>query len=298
MDKEQIRLTSEEDWNKIWGRSSASLSGEPPRHAEKLKKYVQNVLGSEKYERIFQHSENSFWSICSEFLPKKQGLKILEIGSAPGLNLVKFNQKFGYVPYGVEYSKIGAELNRNIFLLHNLDADHVIHADLFSEEFQAQYGGYFDLVVSRGFIEHFSNPREAIEKHSSLLKEGGICVITIPSLPLIKHILGFLLCREVLEQHNLTIREKGSFGELFKATDLAILFLDYYGIVDLTFPLVGRKYQRIMIRLLYGCQAFLSCAGYLLFKEKDVKSRVLSPFLICIAKKQIDHANPSRSASN
>ena len=66
-------------------------------------------------------------------------LSVVEIGSAPGRNLIKFNNNYGYIPYGIEYAKSGVNINRRIFEENNISPDNVIHADFFNEEFHNKY---------------------------------------------------------------------------------------------------------------------------------------------------------------
>ena len=110
------------------------------------------------------------WQVVyPQFLPENKHAKALEIGSAPGHFLVKLYQTFGYTPFGVEYSNSGVEITRKIFVENQLPPENVIHADFFSEQFLKKYQGYFDIVISRGFIEHFLNVDEVIDKHIELL---------------------------------------------------------------------------------------------------------------------------------
>lgn len=62
--------------------------------------------------REYNYSETVLWYLYGRFLPKTKGLKIVEIGSAPGWNLLNFKERLGYVPFGIEYSHVGAEQNR------------------------------------------------------------------------------------------------------------------------------------------------------------------------------------------
>ena len=64
--------------------------------------------------------------------------------------------RFGYDPYGVEYTDQGVEVNRRVFSRRGLDPAHVIHADFLSREFQDCYRGAFDVVCSPGTVVLFS----------------------------------------------------------------------------------------------------------------------------------------------
>ena len=147
------------------------------RHAslpQRIKRRIRAVLG-DNARVLSAYDEHLLWNVIYErFLPKADGSKALEVGSAPGNHLVQLNAKFGLSPYGVEYSEPGVELNRQVFSAHHLDPDNVIHADFFAPSFQ---GGqdYFDVVISRGFIEHFADVGDVIEKHVNLLTRA-VCL--------------------------------------------------------------------------------------------------------------------------
>jgi 2-polyprenyl-3-methyl-5-hydroxy-6-metoxy-1,4-benzoquinol methylase len=44
-------------------------------------------------------------------------------------------------------------------------------------------------VISFGFIEHFDNPENVIQKHLDLLKPGGILIVGVPNFTGIHGIL-------------------------------------------------------------------------------------------------------------
>ncbi len=78
------------------------------------------------------YSDYLLWDVIfPRYLPRREGLKVVEIGSAPGDTLVRLKETFSFIPYGVEYSPQGAELNRKTFREHNIDASNVIEADFF-----------------------------------------------------------------------------------------------------------------------------------------------------------------------
>ena len=142
-------------------------------------------------------------------LPRRTDWKLVEVGSAPGLRLVEMNRRLGYIPYGVEYSAPGVEINRQTFAANGLDPALVIHADFFSYEFQEKFHEYFDVVTSYGFIEHFSDAAVVVRKHVDLLKKGGRLLVVIPNLRSVRLLVTRFLSPEVVGQHNL--RHYGSF---------------------------------------------------------------------------------------
>ena len=159
-------------------------------------------------------------------MPKNEGAKALVVGSAPGDFLVRLCNTFRFTPYGVEYSEPGVIQNRKIFDLHGIEPNNVICADFFDETFHQKYKGYFDIVISRGFIEHFTDVEDVINKHLNILAQGGCLIVSIPNLNRRSFYGAWssLFDKERLQIHNLDIMSKDAFTELFDRSDLSALF--------------------------------------------------------------------------
>jgi len=163
-------------------------------------------------------------------LPAKPGLKVVELGSAPGANLVRFHQRYGCDVYGIEYTESGVAQNRALFAAHALDPAHVVHADIFDPELSTRYAGFFDVVFSFGLIEHFSDPQPAVERHMCLLKPGGTLILVIPNLRGIHHFLTVLFNRPLLALHNLPLMQRAAFQQLCSLSGTRSLYCGYYGV--------------------------------------------------------------------
>ncbi len=277
------KLSSEEYWDSLY--KPAVLEHKQFSFKEKIKALLTTLFGKNS---LRSYSDYLLWEkIYKKYLPKTKGLKFLEIGSAPGENLVRFSQTFGYVPYGIEYSESGAELNREMFRLHNLDPANVIHADFLSEQLHSQYKESFDIVYSRGFIEHFTDVDAVIDKHLNLLAKGGRLVVIIPRIKGVNHALGMFFHKEIISMHNLSIMGKKEFSEIFDRNDLSTLFCDYYGIF--TFDLFNTKPAsplRFVLKLCNIMQLVLNLIFHMLFRNKRAESRMFSPYLLYIGIKK------------
>lgn len=256
-------MTSKAYWNYLYGGSGSAS----------LKKRRFGFL------RTVCYSERILWdNIFKKYLPKAKGLKILEVGSAPGGRLIKFHQLFGYIPYGVEYAKNGVRLNREKFVLHNINPRNVIQADFFSDNFQKKYRKYFEIVISRGFIEHFSDPQEVIQKHINLLKPKGTLVIIIPNFRRFNKFLQSLFCKEIIAKHNLDIMEKQEFLALFKGKGLKTLYCNYFGTFNL--GLFSKRWK-----ICDYLQWLFNIVFHALLRNKGFENKFFSPYLIFIGRK-------------
>ncbi|MDD4893799.1 MAG: class I SAM-dependent methyltransferase [Candidatus Omnitrophica bacterium] len=275
------RLTTEEYWNAIHEKQLLKW-GKPP-FLQKVKILVRKILGDKALEYMRSYSDYLLWDVMYEkYLPKVRGLKVLEIGSAPGYRLVKLSQRFDYIPYGIEYSNSGAELNRRIFVLNGIDPQQVVRADFFSDEFQNEYKNFFDIVMSFGFVEHFMDVNSVIGKHLNVLAKGGYLIVVVPNIRGINYILAQFFHKERLLMHNLAIMERETFSKLFNR-NLVTVLCDYYGTFDFClFSSEGKFQKRFILNCCKMLQSMLNVTFRFLFKERRAESKFFSPHLIFI----------------
>lgn len=280
------RLTKKDYWNTVY-LGTAPFSARPRAKEQSgggWKGWLKGTLG--EYWR--DYSDYLEWDVLYDaHLPKEEGLKVIEIGSAPGTNLVRLHNTFGYEPYGVEYAEAGANLNRKVFLENGLNPNNVIRADAFSESFLARYEGYFDVVVSRGFIEHFTEMDKVIEAHLRLLKPGGRLIVTIPRLTGAPNLLFRIFNPALLPMHNLTIMNRGSFASLFDRAEMKKLYCDYYGTfkVSVCSTEPGSRWKAAAMNVLMNGQLLLNMLFRAAFGQHGAEGAWFSPYLIYIGTK-------------
>lgn len=248
---------------------------------------VKKLLGPNVLTRMSDYGDYLLWDVIfKRHLPQLKGAKVLEVGSAPGEFLVRFSQRYECVPYGVEYSEIGVQINQEVFAAHGLDPDNVIHADFFSDQFHEQYRGAFDVVISRGFIEHFSDPESVVEKHLSLLAEGGYLILSIPNFRGANYALLRLFNKRLIPLHNLDIMRKAQFANLFGREELSPLFCDYYGTFSFyLFYTEKDSPLRSALNLSRKLQPALNLMFRLALGDKGAENKLLSPALLFIGRK-------------
>lgn len=224
--------------------------------------------------------------ICQKYFPDEK-LKLLEIGSAPGEKLKYINEIFGYEPFGVEYIESGVKLNRDLFRKCGLNENNVIHADLFDPEFLKEYEQKFDIVMSHGFIEHFTNTTEVIDSHLKLLKPKGLLLITVPNFRGINYLLLSFFAPKAIKAHNISIMKKSKYMSLFD-NNVDILLCRYYGIFN--FGLVyGTNKPPIKLFLMKICmflQRIFDVIFYILIRKISLDSSLSSPYLMMLARKR------------
>ncbi len=127
-----------------------------------------------------------------------RGKKLIEIGCAQSVFLPYFSKYFGFEVSGLDRSEIGCERARMVLEREHV-AGEVYVADFFSPpETLLQE---FDVVFSRGVVEHFENTADAVRAISELLKPGGRMITSIPNFTGILRAYQKLLDRSIYEVH-------------------------------------------------------------------------------------------------
>ena len=287
------RLTEKHFWERNYetqptgaeartGQLAGQLAGKPAG------RWIKQLFGAS----LKDHSNYLLWDVMmAELLPPNAGqdarLTVLEIGSAPGEHLLLFHEKFGYEPYGIEYTEAGATINRRLFAQHGLDPAHVIQADVFSEAVTEQHAGAFDVVVSFGFAEHFDDVTAVIQRHLDLLKEGGWLVLQIPRLSGFNYWVARLFNRETLPMHNLRVMQKKAFQDLFAGLPVQTNLCDYVGVIklQLCLPQVTGGWQGALINAVKNVQMMLNVVLHWLFPRAGGSTSWFSPYLVFIGRK-------------
>jgi 2-polyprenyl-3-methyl-5-hydroxy-6-metoxy-1,4-benzoquinol methylase len=216
-------------------------------------------------------------------LPAHTDWTVIEVGCAPGDQLIRVNRRLGFQPYGVEYSPVGAATARKTFTDNGFDPSHVIEADFFSPSFHDQNRGRYDVVLSRGFIEHFDDPKTVIAAHVDLLRPGGFLVCSIPNLRSFAYPFLRVFGRDVLDAHNLGIMRLNTYRALFQDLDLATRFCGYVGVFQL-FGVALRRERSLRGLIARGVDRFgdvMDHLSFLLLRGRAPETR-WSPNLVYI----------------
>ena len=206
-----------------------------------------------------------FWGrLLPKYVERRSGPSVLEVGAAPGEDVLRFWRLYGYTPFGLEYSPVGAEATRRTFHRAGIDPGNVIEGDLFDEALIARQESRFDVVFSRGLIEHFTDPRRAIAQHVRLANERGLVVITIPTLTGIHYAMTRILMPQQIPLHNLSIMRLREFRSLFEGSGLEEIHCGYGGGVNLLVAYTPNPvgFRRLLQALSLKLQVFGNMAGH------------------------------------
>ena len=292
---DRTRLTDQDYWDVIHLAGSASQ----PRAQQtqqavasavgrRLKSRIKSVLGTRLLERLRNYEDFLLWDvILPRYLSGREGDKVVEIGSAPGNRLVRLKQRFGLAPYGIDYSRVGVEVNRNVFAHHGIAPENVIETDFVASELPDQYREAFDVVLSGGFMEHFTDVGAIVQKHLRLLKPGGCLVVQIPNLRGVNFLLTWLFRRDVIPMHNLDIMKLETFASAFDAQGLEPLFCGYSGMFNFyMFDTPRGSLMRFPLAVCQKVQLMLNLVFRSVFKDRGAESRWFSPSLVYVGIKR------------
>jgi SAM-dependent methyltransferase len=136
--------------------------------------------------------------------------RALEIGCAPGRWLAFLHRSCGLRVAGVEYTAVGVTATiRNLALL-GVPTEGVREADFFALAPSPE----FDVVLSLGFVEHFTDVGPVIARHAEWIRPGGQVVIGVPNFDGVHGAFQRVLDPEVLALHNLTIMRPARLAAL------------------------------------------------------------------------------------
>lgn len=241
-----------------------------------LKRLLRRLAPNAPWEQSV--GERRRWAICDRYLPQDGNLRVVEIGCAPGKILLSYHKRYGYQPWGIEYSHVGVMKSREVFVSSGLNPNYIVEADFFSEDITEKFGGFFDVVTSHGFIEHFDEPAHVVRRHVSLLRPGGFLVVVIPNLRGFNYLRVRTACPEKIAIHNFDIMKRSAFHSLFKDPELWLedLFVGYVGTLTLRhlFPDWLPDFESIIDKILW-----------LFVGDRGFETAFFSPHLMYIGKR-------------
>jgi SAM-dependent methyltransferase len=254
------RLTDEKYWDKVWAHGSVSST-----RLSRWKRFL-----------VEPPIVRQFWEeVLPRFLPSGPA-HVVELGSAPGRNLIQWREQFGYNIFGVDFSPEGVREQRETFSRCGVDDSSSLQADFLEQSFQDQYRDKFDIVYSAGLIEHFTRPDEAVGAHIRILKPGGLLIVSIPNLA---GLYRYLVPTRILDLHNLEIMHLAAFRALFEMQDVRPLFCEYLGRLDLGVTYTGETaFCRILLRMQVLANALMHIVPI-------PENRLTSPQLLFIGQK-------------
>ncbi len=193
---------------------------------------------------ILPRENSEFHQICKKYLP--QNKSFIEIGCAPGKYLVYFAREFGYRVSGLEYAPKAAQ-----FTVKNLESLH-IPADIIVEDFFTHKPTTtYEVVFTRGFIEHFDETENVVKKLVRLADPNqGIIITIVPCMGGLNRMIGNIFWPKLSKKHHMTCLNK--IVEYHEKQNVETLYADYMGSFRIFEPVQAyqiNKYNKVMADL-------------------------------------------------
>lgn len=249
-----MSIVTKEHWSTFWA------------------KYKPEVVKSVLFEDIFER-----------YLSYNTKLRCIEIGCVPGNFLIFLNKKYGFEIYGIDYCD-------EIYALEeNMRINGVKRYKIFKEDFLSWNPPLkFDIACSFGFIEHFANYEEVIKKHTSLLKKGGLLIISVPNFRYGRAVLHILFqdYQKLVRTHNLEVMNPKMLRKILEKEGFEILFLNYYQTFDFWFvdpneDIMDSIFKRLLLWLTWRIKIFVTKF------RVNIPNKFFSPHIVCVARKQL-----------
>ena len=224
-----------------------------------------------KIEGLIIEKDFLFHDVLSKYVPKKQKINFLEIGGFPGQWAIFFAKYWGANSTLLD-RYIDREVIQALSTTNAVKNINIIEGDVFDLSVNEK----FDVVMSAGFIEHFSNVNSVIDKHIDYLEPNGILILSVPNLLGLNGLLQKIIDKETYDTHFLETMDDQNLKRIVSGKNLDIEYINYYGKFCLWLEDVDDK-PRLIRRLVY----LTNIVGRFLVR---FESRMFSPYLIVVAK--------------
>jgi len=156
-------LAGQEYWEKNWKENDFRRAIDPGRHT--LNNYV-NL----RFHDLFR-------SFFSGFSPR--GKKLIELGCGSSEWLPYFAKEYGFEVAGLDYAERGCDLASRILAAEGVKGQ-IVLGDLFAPPRKLQR--VFDVAVSFGVVEHFTDTVRCLQSMAEYLAGGGQLITVIPNM--------------------------------------------------------------------------------------------------------------------
>ena len=150
----------------------------------------------------------------------------IEIGGFPGTFCCYFNRNLGANVTLLDYIILPKIVNELESINHlEKGTINLIEADFLTYNSDKEY----DIVLSAGFIEHFSNTKHMISQHIKLLKNDGLLFISLPNFLGLNGLIQKRFDPENLAIHYLPSMEIQNLKSICEELGVKNLKIQYYG---------------------------------------------------------------------
>ncbi len=160
-----------------------------------------------------------------KYIPTTKLGSCLEIGSFPGPHLATFGD-LGYALNGVDFHPLNKDLLPAWLQQQGFTIEEFVSIDFFKYSPHKK----FDVVASFGFIEHFVDYEDMIQRHINLVNDNGYIIITTPNFKgLIQKSLHIFFDKINLSKHNIESMQPTKWKKILEDNNFEIIYYGYFG---------------------------------------------------------------------
>ena len=148
---------------------------------------------------------------------------------------------------------------------------HIIESDLFTYQTQQLY----DMVLSFGLIEHFSDTKDIITRHLQFLKPGGVLFITLPNFKGVNGWVQRKFDRSNYDKHYIESMDLPLLAQTCRELGLTEVESFYHG--KFSVWLENRAEQNGLVK---GLVKTIWLAGKIVTKILPIETKVFSPYIV------------------
>lgn len=241
-----------------------------------MKKHENEKLYWEEYWKKENRTETNF--LFSDIL-KKCNIDIknyFEFGCAPGSIMSYMSENYGAKVSGLDL--IDRSITEQFLDEHQINNYQIFEGDIEKFETDQKY----DFVGSYGFIEHFDNPEDIINKHKSLVDIDGYLCITVPNMRYFNYLFNLVFSKQLLETHNLSIMDLKLLKELILDDNFEEVYASYY----LTSMFQANKGSQRLKEHNFLTKIYQITNKVMdSLRLSDIPNKYASPYIIVIAKR-------------
>lgn len=267
-----IDLAGKSFWESQWSESGATL---PINVSNDGLRNYQRRKFHERFQEIFAGLET-------------RDKQLLELGCAYSVWLPYFANEFGFKVSGLDYSETGCAVERQLLIEMNTEGE-IICADFFAppQECLEKY----DVLVSFGVAEHFTDTAGCLRAFSQFLKPGGIIYTLIPNMVGILGPIAKIINRPFYDLHMLLSAE--NLAEAHRQAGFAKVQSNYF--MSVNFGVLnnftgiekGSVKWALNKAILYGLLGATAFTWLIEGKVKDLKpNQTFSPYIVCTGYKE------------
>lgn len=210
---------------------------------EYWEKYYSKSLTQKKQIISVASVYDEYWDLLIDKNDNKEIKTIIEIGGYPGRYLAYLSNKYNLTPTCLDFNTDKEKIVET-FKSFDLKEYDIIQTDFLKHQPEKKY----DIVISNGFIEHFNNFNEVLDKHYEYLRPGGTMLIMIPNMKYYIRFYKFLVDFRNLKIHNLECMDIRVFKNFAKRKKLKELTIEYFGGFPFTVHQKLNIFQKIIFK--------------------------------------------------